>query len=179
VTPAELDAWLPAPVIRTRHSRTAHAPADRLWDAAAAVRLDQTSTLGRLVHWRLPGTPRDETFRGLLARDPFVVLDEGQHWSLSGLCGSIWTLTRDYPHLRDADEFRRWNAPGTVRVLFAHWVQPAGPERSELVSEARVGPVDRRAAFAARSLWLVVGVFERLIGAEPLDLAARHAQAAA
>jgi hypothetical protein len=171
----ELDAWMPAPAIRTRHTRAAAAPADRLWQEAAQVRLEETRTIGRLVQWRLPGTPADLTFREVLSRYPFVVLDEGEDWSLSGMCGRIWTVTRDYPPLSGADEFRDWDTPGTVRVLFAHWVEAAGDGRCELVSEARVEALDRRAELALRSLWLMVGMFERLIGAEPLTLATRRA----
>lgn len=173
---AEVDAWLPDPAVRTRHRRTAQASPEALWQAAAEVRLDETRTLRRVVPWRLPDTPPDTTFRGLLARYPFTVLDEGADWSLSGLCGRIWTLTRDYPELAGPEEFLAWDEPGTVRVLFAHWVEPAGAGRAALVSEARVAPVDRRARFALRSLWLGIGVFERLIGAEPLALAARRAE---
>ncbi|HEU4657969.1 MAG TPA: hypothetical protein VFR97_10605 [Capillimicrobium sp.] len=171
----ELDAWLPAPAVRTRHRRVAEASPDALWRAAAGVRLDETRTLGRLVQWRLPGTPAGITFRELLAREPFVVLAAGERWSLSGMCGRIWTLARDYPRLAGPEAFRDWDERGTVRVLFAHWVEPAGDGRAALVSEARVQPVDRRAALALRSLWLVVGGFERLIGAEPLRLAASRA----
>lgn len=176
---SELDGWLSNPAVSTRHRRTAAAPEDDLWAAAMSVRLDETRRLRRLVQWRLPGTPTDITFRAMLARYPFVVLDEGEGWSLSGLCGRIWTLTRDYPRLEGPDEFRAWDEPGTVRVLFAHWVEPTGDGRSAVISETRVEPVDRRARFALRSLWLGVGVFERLIGAEPLTLAARRAQAEA
>jgi hypothetical protein len=141
------------------------------------VRLDETRTVGRLVQWRLPGTPGHATFQELLARYPFTILDEGELWSLSGLCGRIWTVSRDYPRLGGPQEFRAWEEPGTVRVLFAHWVEAAAGGRSALVSEARVEAVDRRARLALRSLWLVVGVFERFIGAEPLALAARRAEA--
>lgn len=172
----ELDAWLPDPAIRTRHTRAARAGADALWDAAAQVRLRDTATVGRLVRWRIPGTSPDVTFRELLAAYPFVVLAEGERWSLSSLCGQIWTRSRDYPQLAGADDFRAWDEPGTVRVLFAHWVQEDGDGRCTLVSEARVEPVDRRARLPLRSLWLVVGRFERLIGAEPLALAARRAE---
>jgi hypothetical protein len=45
-----------------------------------------------------------------------------------------------------------------------------------LVSEARVEPVDARAALRLRALWAVIGRFERLVGAEPLALAARRAE---
>ena len=53
----------------------------------------------------------------------------------------------------------------------------ASDGRSTLVSEARVAPTDRVGAMRLRSLWLVVGPFERLIGAEPLALAAAEAAA--
>jgi hypothetical protein len=176
VRTAELDAWLPEPTVRTRHARAADATPEELWEAAAAVRLSDTRTIGGLVRWRLPGTPPDITFRGLLARYPFVVLAEGDGWSLSGTCGRIWTLSRDYPTLAGASEFREWNERGTVRVLFAHWVEPLPDGGAQLVSEARVEPVDRRARLLLRSLWALVGRFERLIGAEPLALAARRAE---
>lgn len=172
----ELDAWLPEPQVRTRHRRVAATAPSRLWRAASEVRLDETRSLGRLVRWRIPGTPADLRFRELLARYPFTVLDEGDGWSLSGLCGRIWTFTRDYPRLDGPEAFRAWREPGTVRVLFAHWVEPADGG-SALVSEARVAAVDRGAALRLRALWLVVGHFERLIGAEPLSLAAARAGA--
>jgi hypothetical protein len=176
VESAELDAWLPAPAIRTCHRRTAAADPERLWEAAGGVRLDDTRTIGRLVRWRIPGTAGDTTFRDLLSHYPFTVLEEAEHRLVSGLCGRIWTTSRDYPALDDAEAFRRWDAPGTARVLFAHWAEPAGASRSALVSEARVEPVDGRADVALRALWVVVGRFERFIGAEPLSLACARAE---
>lgn len=175
----DLDAWLPAPEIVTRHERRAQADPDALWAAARSVRLDHTRTIGRLVRWRIPGVPPDQSFMKLLAEDPFTVLDEGRHHSISGLCGRIWTLQRDYAPLSGPDEFAAWDAPRTVRVLFAHWVAP-GPDGdgSILHSEARVEPTDALATLRLRALWLAVGPFERLIGAEPLAIAAARAQRA-
>lgn len=172
---AALDEWLPDPAVRSRHRRPAQASAEQLWDAAGSVRLHDTRTLGRLVRWRIPGVSEDQSFRSLLAEYPFCVLDEGESWSLSGLCGRIWTPQRDYPRLDGPEAFRSWSEPGTVRVLFAHWTEPDG-DGSVIVSEARVAPVDRRAAVRLRSLWMVVGVFERVIGGEALALAAERAE---
>jgi hypothetical protein len=172
----ELNDWVADPAVRTRHRRRAAASPDALWAAARDIRLSETGTLGRLVRWRIPGTAPDQTFRGLLAEYPFVVLAEGERWSISGLCGRIWTLSRDYPRIDGPDAFRSWSEPGTVRVLFAHWVAPAGDGASALFSEARVAPVDRAAELRLRSLWVVIGVFERLIGAESLELAAARAE---
>ncbi len=174
--PARLDHWLAYPQVRTRHHHHSAAPAQRLWAAAHDVRLADTRTLGRLVRWRIPGTPEQQTFRGVLAEYPFVVLDEGEGWSLSGLCGRIWTLARDYPKLHGPDDFLTWSEPCSVRVLFGHWVEPDGDHGSVIHSEARVAAVDRAAAARLRSLWLVISVFERLIGAEPFAVAAARAE---
>src|SRR3954447_15199129 len=132
-----LDRWLDRPVVRTHHARRAAAPPEALWHAAQSVRLADTRLLGRVVHWRLPGTPRESTFAEVFRRYPFTVLEDGERHLLSGLCGRIWTLARDYPRLSGPDEFASWDEPGTVRVLFAHWVDDAGDGRATLVSEAR------------------------------------------
>lgn len=176
----DLDAWLPNPEITTCHSRTAAVGPDTLWDAARAVRLDQTRTIGRLVRWRIPGVPPDESFMQLLTEDPFTLLDAGPRHAISGLCGRIWTLSRDYGELEGPEDFLAWSEPRTVRVLFAHWVTPdpgsGGGPASTLYSEARVDPTDRIATMRLRALWLAVGPFERLIGAEALALAAAQAE---
>lgn len=178
MAPLDLDSWLPDPSIRTHHQR--HVPTDpaTIWDAAASVRLDETRTLGRLVRWRIPGTPPDQTFHGLLATYPFATLAAGDTWSVSGLVGRIWTLSRDYPPLEGAEMYRGWNARGTVRVLMAHWVDPHADGTSTFHSEARVAPTDRWASMRLKSIWAVLGHFERLIGAEPLAVAERRARAA-
>jgi hypothetical protein len=176
VSVPDLDAWVPSPQVCTRHRREAAADADALWDAARSVRLSDTTTIGHLVRWRIPGVPADQTFGGLFATDPFTVLAEGEHWSISGLCGRIWTLTRDYGRLDGPEDFLAWRAPRTVRVLMAHWVQRGSEGRNALVSEARVQPTDKIAAARLGSLWLVMGPFERLIGAEPLTLAVTRAE---
>ena len=172
----DLDGWLPDPQIRTRHRREAAADPDVLWEAARTVRLEDTGTIGRLVRWRIPGVPVDQTFAALLASDPFTVLAEGARWSIAGLCGRIWTLARDYPSIDGPDAYARFDEPRSVRVLFAHWVAPGEQGGSAIVSEARVAPTDRVAAARLRALWLVVGPFERLIGAEPLALAVARAE---
>ena len=173
---SRLDDWLPRPAIRSHHRRAAAADADELWRAALGVRLSDTRALGRLIRWRIPGTAADQSFEGLFRAYPFTVLEEDTNLLVSGLCGSIWTLARDYPTLEGADAFRDWHVAGTVRVLFGHWSAPRSDGRAELVSEARVQPVDRAAARRLRMLWRVIGPFERLVGAEALTTAVRRAE---
>src|SRR4051812_38655657 len=112
-----LDRWLDRPLVRTHHTRPASPPPGALWRAAQTVRLADTRLLGRVVHWRLPGTPREATFADVFRRYPFTVLDDGDRHLISGLCGRIWTLARDYPRLGGPEEFAEWKQPGTVRVL--------------------------------------------------------------
>ncbi|HKH16347.1 MAG TPA: hypothetical protein VKA57_02390 [Solirubrobacteraceae bacterium] len=172
----DLDAWLPNATVRTQHRRAVAATPGALWRAAREIRLADTRTLGRLVRWRIPGTPESRTYDQLFRAYPFTVLEEGESHLVSGLCGRIWTLQRDYPRLDGPAAFRAWDKRGTVRVSFAHWVTTVADGRAELCTEARVEPVDRHAAMRLRALWAMIGGFERLVGAEPLRLAARRAQ---
>ena len=173
---SHLDPWLPRAAIRTYHRRASGADADELWQAALGLRLSDTHALGRLVRWRIPGTAADQSFGELLRAYPFTVLEEDTNLLISGLCGRIWTLARDYPALADSAAFRDWHEAGTVRVAFAHWIAPCPDGGSELASEARVQPVDRAAALRLRALWKVVGPFDRLVGAEALTTAVRQAE---
>jgi hypothetical protein len=167
----DLDSWLPDPQVRTRHRRSSHSTPDELWHAAETVRLCDAPTLGRIVRWRIPGTPRDLPYRELFRRYPFTVLEEGERYSVSGLCGRIWTMKRDYPRIDGPDEFLAWDKPNTVKVLFAHWVEG----ESTLVSESRIAPIGRRASAQTRVLWAAVGRFERFIGPEALKAAVQRA----
>jgi hypothetical protein len=95
---------------------------------------------------------------------------------MSGLCGRIWAIGRDYPRIHGPDEFRDWAEPDTAKVLFAHWVETGRDGRAALVSESRIKPIGRRAAVRTRALWTVVGRFQGLIGGEALRVAARRAE---
>ncbi len=170
-----LDAWLPEPVVRTHHRRTVDTEPDALWRAANQVRLRDTRTLGRLVRWRIPGLAGTLTYGELFRDYPFTVVDEGERHLLAGLCGRIWTLARDYPRLDGPEDFAGWDEPGTVRVLFGHWVEETA-DGSALVSEARVQPVDRSAGLRLRALWKVIGPFERLVGAEAIARATERSR---
>ena len=173
-----MDAWLSDPAVRTHHCRRSAAGPDALWQTASTLRLSDTRALGRLVRWRIPGLARDLTYGELFRDYPFTVLEEGDGFLLAGLCGRIWTLARDYPRLDGPDAFAGWAEPGTVRVLFGHWVEETD-SGAELVSEARVQPTDRAAAHRLRALWRVIGAFEKLVGAEAISVAARKAGSAA
>lgn len=172
--PVDLDRWLADPAVRTRHRRESAAPETVLWACASAVRLRDCRVLGRLIRARIPGLRASLTFDEMFRSDPFNLLEAGPNYTLSGLCGRIWTVRRDFTMLSDPAEFDTWAVPGTARVLFANWTEPA-EGGAALVSEVRVGPVDRRAALYVRALEPFIGAFNGLIGVEPLSIAARRA----
>jgi hypothetical protein len=174
----DLDSWLPDPQVRTLHSRSAQADADRLWNAAETVRLSDASALGRAVRWRIPGTPSDLSFRNLFRRYPFAVIAEGTRWSVSGMCGRIWTLSRDYPRIEGLDDFLAWEEPDTARVVLAHWIEEDGSAQNTLASETRIKPIDVQARFRIRALWTLVGHLEPLIEREALRIAVERAEEA-
>ncbi|MFL5892552.1 MAG: hypothetical protein ACJ75I_07395 [Solirubrobacterales bacterium] len=173
----DLDEWLPEPQVRGSHRRSAGATPEHLWRAAAEVRVCDSPVLGRAVRWRIPGTAAKIPFRDLLRSYPFAVLDEGSRWSVSGLCGRLWTLRRDYPVLHGPDDFLTWDEPGTARVLIAHWVEPDG-DGAILCNESRISPVDSAASVRLRALWALTGGLERLVGGEALGAAIRRAEEA-
>lgn len=177
-TAPDLAPWLPDPVVSSVHRREVAAPLAAVWSAASTVTLADCRLLGRLVRWRIPGLPAEVSYHELFRSEPFLLLDETERSSLSGLCGRIWTLRRDYPRLEDPVEFAEWDEPGTVRVLFAHWVQPAGPRASTLVSEVHIDAFDSAGRRGLRLVRPLISSFERLIDREPLAIAADRAEAA-
>jgi hypothetical protein len=172
----DLDRWLPAPTLRVSHRRASSASEAALWEAARSVRLADTRTLGRLVRWRIPGVPADTTYDALFRAPPFAVLDEAEGLLVSGLVGRIWTLRRDYPALSEPAEFRRWAVPGTARVLYANWVEPADRGGAALVSETRVRVEDRAGQLGLAVVRPLISAFGSLIGSEALAVAARRAE---
>ena len=161
--------------MRTYHRRAARVPQEALWAEAGRIRLADTRRLGRLVSWRIPGVRSEQTYHDLFHAYPFTVLEEHATRLTSGLCGRIWTLARDYPRLAGPADFHDWHERGTVRVAFSHWVTTTD-DGAELHSEARVHPIDHQARLRLKAVWALLGPFERLVGAEPLELAVRRAE---
>jgi hypothetical protein len=174
VPPVDLDRWLPEPVLRTRHRRESPATATELWESAATVRLSDCRVLGRLIRIRIPGLRASLSFDELFRSAPFNLLEEGATYTLSGLCGRIWTVRDDFALLSQPSEFPNWNAPGMVRVLFASWAE-ATESGSALVSEVRIAAVDRKAALYVRALKPFIAAFQGLVATEPLQIAAQRA----
>jgi hypothetical protein len=171
----DLDRWLSDPAVATSHRRESSASVAALWQAADAVRLRDSRLLGRLVALKISGVDSHTTFATMFRTPPFVLLEEGPAFALSGLCGRIWTVRGELGRLTSPEDFRNWREPGTARVLFAHWAQ-ARERGSTLHSEVRVATVDRRATLYMRALEPFIAAFQGLVGREALALAVRRAE---
>jgi hypothetical protein len=173
----DLDRWLSEPSLRVAHRRESAADADRLWEAAQRVRVADVGLLGRLVRWRIPGVPAEMSFDQVFRSQPFIVLDDGDGQSLvSGLVGRIWTLRRDYPKLREPNEYRSWEVSGTAKVLFANWVEPLPADRSALCIEARVRGIGAKGRVGVAAVRPLVSRFQQLIATEGIQAAVRLAE---
>ena len=171
----DLDSWLPQPTIQVRHSRRSSADPDALWEAARSVRVRDTALLGRLVQWRIPGTAAEVSFDELFRKPPFCMLEEGELALVSGIVGRIWTLRRDYPKLAGPEEFRRFDTPGTARVVFAMWVASEEPG-GRLSAEVRVAPIGVQGRLGIRAVRPLVTGFQNLIASDGLGAVVRRAE---
>jgi hypothetical protein len=170
----DLDRWIDAPLVRTRHRRDAAVGAQELWAAAGTVRLKDCRVLGRLIPARIRGVAPGASFDELFRSAPFTVLDQGPTFRLSGLCGRIWNVRGQFTPLAGPEAFVTWSEPGTVRVLFANWAQPTDHGAS-LISEVRIAAVDRRAGRYLRAFGPFISAFQGLVAAEPLTVAVQRA----
>ena len=164
--------------MRVRHRRESSVSREHLWQAAHEVRLSDTSVLGRLVRWRIPGLPADDSFYDLFREQPFLALSESDGVLVSGLVGKIWTLRRDYPNLEGPEEFRQWSTPGTTKVLFANWVADAAGGGSVLSAEVRVQAYGVQGRIGLASVRPLIRGFHQLVGSDAIAAAVRRAESA-
>lgn len=172
----ELDIWLADPALRVAHRSASRADPEALWRAAREVRLADTGLLGRLIRWRIPGTPAEMRFDELFRTAPFTVLQAGDGRLVCGLVGPIWTLRRDYLPISGPVAFARARAPGTARVVFAHWVEPRVGGGGVFCSEARVEAVGRRGRVGVAAVRPLVTAFQHLVASEGIAAAVRLAE---
>lgn len=172
----DLDHWLPDPAVRITHCRESSAAPDRLWEAARSVKLTDTSMLGRLVRWRIPGIDPAASFDELFRNPPFVVLEDHEMALVAGIVGRIWTLRRDYPELGAPEDFQDWSARGTARVAFGIWVEPADSGGATLTSETWVQPIGAQGRIGVAAVRPLIRAFHNLVGSDGIETAVRIAE---
>jgi hypothetical protein len=132
--------------------------------------------LHRVVRWRL-GThaPAPETtFQDFFSTGIFIRLEEGEHYSVSGVAGRIWTPSGRYEQFAAAADYKEYARAGTAKVALLTEVH-GHPKGSEIRIEARVFCSGRRTRLAFWPFWQMVHPFGRLIGAEGLAAAVARA----
>ena len=160
-------------------ARSATRRREALWSAATsdpARRHAPARQARRLAHSR--ACDASQTYHELFRAYPFTVLDETEHDArLRPVRADLDARPRLPGARRTPEAFADWDEPGTVRVAFAHWVEPLERRRRRAASPRRAcSPVDTHARLRLKAIWAVLGPFERLVGAEPLELAVRRAE---
>jgi hypothetical protein len=142
------------------------------------VEIGEAGLLRPLIALRLgsyaPST--ETTFREVLRAPPFVLLDEGERWSISGLAGRLWAPDADFAALTTAEQFRAFAEPGLAKVAMLVRVLPREASRSEIEVLARVWCTSDEARARFAPLWALVAPFARLIPGQALEPAVRAAE---
>ncbi|HEX4734990.1 MAG TPA: hypothetical protein VH247_11285 [Thermoleophilaceae bacterium] len=174
----EVQDWLPGCHARLHFTRASTATPGTLWDAAQKVRLRDAPRLNRLVRWRLGkhAPSPDMTFEEFFRTGIFMLLEEGERLSISGVAGKIWAPSGDYAQFETAGDYREYRQRGTAKVVLKTEVREH--ERgSQIVNEARIWCADRRTQLIFRSFWTIVRPFARFIYSEGFAVAVKQAEA--
>jgi hypothetical protein len=163
--------------MRSVNRRASGATPDALWAAAGRTRISDTRMLRPLIGARLGpnAPPADTTFRKLFRTGIFTLLEEGDHYSISGVAGCLWAPRGEYAHFESADDYRQYEPPGRAKAAVMTLVQEHA-RGSEIVTEIRVWCTDRRAEMRFRPVWLIVSPFLRFVRGELLRSVARRAE---
>ena len=175
---ASLDPWLPDYQVCSLQRRASSADPDTLWEAAGLVRVDDTRVLRPLIGARLgPHAPSAQTtFRELFRSGIFTLLEEGDHYSISGIAGCLWSPRGDYARFESAADYKEYEPPN--RAKGAVLTQVREHERgSEIVTEIRVWCTDRGAWMRFRPVWTIVAPFMRFVRMDLLRQVTKRAEA--
>jgi hypothetical protein len=178
VSTTEVQDWLPGCHARIHLERVSTATPGELWEAATSVQLRDAPRLARVIRWRLGkhAPPPETTFEEFFRTGIFMLLEEGDRLSISGVAGKIWAPSGDYAQFETAGEYREYRARGTAKVVLKTEVRDH--ERgSQIVNEARVWCADRRTQLTFRPFWAVVKPFARFVYSEGFAAAVKRAEA--
>jgi hypothetical protein len=172
-----LDSWLPDYHVRSVHRRASRAAPDALWEAAAHTRIQDTRILRPLIGARLgpQAPPAGTTFRELFRSGVFTLLEEGDHYSISGIAGCLWSPRGDFAHFESAPDYKEYAPPNRAKGAVMTCVREHD-RGSEIMAEVRVWCTDRGAWMRFRPVWMLVAPFMRFVRLELLRTVARRAE---
>lgn len=172
-----LEPWLPDYHVRSLQRRASRAAPDSLWQAASGTRIRETRILRPLIGARLGphAPPADTTFRELFRSGIFTLLDEGDHYSISGVAGCLWSPRGEYASFESAADYKEYEPPGRAKAAVMTVVREHD-RGSEIEIEIRVWCTDRAAWLRFRPVWLLVAPFMRFLRMDLLRTVARSAE---
>jgi hypothetical protein len=184
-----IDEWLPRFDVNEVHARTIAAPPDAVEAALrslepAEMRLTRVLMGIRSLPGMLTRTPRPSRSGPLIdgvLRMGFVMLAErpGEQVVL-GVVGRPWRPRGDgLERLADAEAFRRYDRPGSVRCAWDFVLAPDGPGSTRLSTETRIAGTDADGLRTFRRYWRVVYPGSALIRIDMLRAVAKRAEGAA
>jgi hypothetical protein len=178
VSTTETHDWLPGCHARLHFTRASSATPAELWDAAENVRLRDAPRLNRLIRWRLGkhAPSPDTTFEEFFRTGIFMLLEEGERLSISGVAGKIWAPSGDYAQFETAGDYREYHRRGTAKVVLKTEVHEH-KRGSQIVNEALIWCADRRTHLIFRPFWAIVRPFARFIYSEGFAVAVKRAEA--
>ena len=143
--------------MRSLQRRVSRADPDSLWEAAGRVRISDTRILRPLIGARLGphAPPAQTTFRELFRSGVFTLLEEGDHYSISGVAGCLWLPRGEYASFESAADYKEYEPPGRAKAAVMTVVREHD-RGSEIVTEIRVWCTDRSAWLRFRPVWLLV-----------------------
>ncbi|MGE0393852.1 MAG: hypothetical protein AB7I25_14055 [Vicinamibacterales bacterium] len=157
--PLPLDAFIPAPDVRERHSTAIEAPAHIVWATAEAFDFQSVTLIRGIIRLReiLLRTSR-------VARTPQPFLQEavGMGWGVlartpgrlfvAGAECEPWRANVVFTPIPAAD-FPAWREPRRVKIAWTLEVEPLGPTSTRLATETRAVATDPEARQRFRQYW--------------------------
>jgi hypothetical protein len=171
--------WLESPAVSYSHEVMLPLPPDEALAHALSTPMAPDRLVAALL--RLRGFDPEGSIEAFGSTPPFVELRRTPTEWVAGVGAGVWRPGGGHgPFLRDAEEWRGWEPPGTIRAVVT--LIARGDERegwTRLVSETAAKPSDDKAARAFRLYWLAVGPFSKLIRRRWLRAMAARASTAA
>lgn len=157
--PFPLDAFIPEPDVRERHSTVIRAPASVVWATVETFDFQSVALIHGIIRLRelLLGSSR-----GHRTPQPFLQEAIGMGWGvLARTPGSLLIAgAHCQPWLADvtfspipAAEFLAYRGPNRVKIAWTLEVEPLGPTATRLATETRAVATDSDARARFRRYW--------------------------
>jgi len=154
-----LDAFIPVPDIRERHTLPVHAPADVAADVArhfdmASLPLVRSAfwLRGKLMGARGPDAQRPMDVASLLRMGWGLLAEAPGRFFAAGAKCQTWRGNVVFTPV-EASQFASYSEPGFVKIAWTFETEPLGPTLTSLASETRAVGTDAAARIEFLRYW--------------------------